>query len=100
VCKSPKYGLQIGTLTVITDCHRKRGAKHHDLYDQALIALEAHGNSAILSIPAMLSIRRLATIYVASKENLADILTKALPRDQHQYLTGQMGLVDIECSMV
>ena len=33
--------------------------------------------------------------YVASKENIADVLTKALPRDQHTILSTKMGMVNV-----
>lgn len=35
------------------------------------------------------------SVHVTSKEQLADILTKGLPRIQHEYLVGKLGVLNV-----
>src|SRR4051812_34840208 len=46
-------------------------------------------------VRSLVECQQLTIKYVALKENIADVLTKALPRDQHTILSIKMGMVNV-----
>jgi hypothetical protein len=50
LCKNPRLGPSIRTLTVIVDLTRKRPAKFHRLYGQDLAALKVDGHLVRLGV--------------------------------------------------
>jgi hypothetical protein len=50
VCQTSRYAREVRSVIIVTDCKRRRPAKFHITYDEALRALAVHGKPVSLGI--------------------------------------------------